>query len=228
MKTNRVAGFSLLEVLIAMTILLMVTFIGTYGYGLYSRYWQNELGHYQATFDESKGALTLFTVVKELKPYIVKDGEQGFHYFQGANRTLRSVTSRSLQYPDYPAVFEIAVEKKQGVNQLVYREFSMKDGPILDEPTNVDYAFEIVLLSELDDFVFEYYGWPNYIEKAKYESRSSEGSAQWYGFYSGKETSIPPEVVKAKLLIDGKESVFEIALKGFLPRYISRYIETSS
>ena len=31
-----------------------------------------------------------------------------------------------------------------------------------------------------------------------------------------------------RVLIDGKETVFEVALKGFLGQYISRYVETTS
>ncbi len=221
-------GFSLLEVLIAMTILLMVTFIGSYGYGLYSRYWQNELGHYQSAFDRSKGVTILFRTLKDLKPYIVKDRNQGFHYFEGGNRILRSVTSRSLQYPEYPALFEIAFEEKQDKNQLVYRELSMREGPVLDKPSDVAYSFSLVLLDDVDDVVFEYYGWPNVTDKVKFDSRSGENLAQWYGIYRGQDTLITPEIIKTTVLMDGKQSVFEVSVKGFLSEYLSRYRGISS
>jgi prepilin-type N-terminal cleavage/methylation domain-containing protein len=220
-------AFSLVEILVAMSILLLISFIGTYGHRTYSRYWQNELGDYQATFEKSVGATILFQVIKGIKPYIVKDGDKGFFYFEGGNQFVRSVTSKSLQFPEYPAVFEVSADRADsGQLTLVYKEFSMVNGPVIDEPNDNAYVFERVLLTGIDDITFEYYGWPNYIEKASFESKSAPNTQQWHGLYSSKDTSITPSLIKITLIIDGKTSLIEVSIDDFLQRYIDPYVET--
>jgi prepilin-type N-terminal cleavage/methylation domain-containing protein len=224
---SRQRAFSLVEILVAMSILLLITFIGTYGHRTYSRYWQNELGDYQATFEKSIGATIFFQVVKGIKPYIVKDDGKGFFYFEGGNQDLRSVTSKSLQFPEYPAVFEIVTEQTQnGKLALVYREFSMINGPVIEEPNDNAYVFERVLLTGIDHIAFEYYGWSNYIEKASFESKSAANTQRWYGLYSGKDTSITPSLIRITLLIDGETSLIEVSIDDFMQRYIAPYLET--
>lgn len=222
-------GFSLVELLVAMTLLIMVTLIGTYGYNLYSRYWQKELGHYQETFLKIKGVTQLHSAIKNIKPYIFKGGESGaYHYFEGSQKVMRSITNHALSHNGYPAAFELEATQLQGVNRLVYRERPMSSGPFFTEADISAYSFEVVLLEGYHDLTFEYYGWPSYQIRASTlsgDSETNEDQRKWYGLYSGKDTLLPPELIRLNYVdIDGELSVFELPVSQIVEQHLEFYL----
>lgn len=222
------SGFSLIELLVAMTLLIMVTLIGTYGYNLYAQYWKKELGHYQSTFRLIKDITQIHNLVKDIKPYVLKGGEKGaFFYFEGGQKIMRSVVAHALSNPNYPALFELELVQLYGVNHLVYRENVMDKLAVTSESQINAYPFEITLLSGFSDLTFEYYGWPSYQERAEF--LASDGSnldvREWYGFYSGKDTLITPDVVRISVVDESEQlSVLELPVPQIIEDHLESYL----
>lgn len=222
-------GFSLVELLVAMTLLIMVTLIGTYGYNLYSQYWRKELGHYQETFANIKGVTQLHTVIKNIKPYIFKGGAKGvYYYFEGGQKVLRSIVTHSISDNAFPAAFELESIELNGVNQLVYREHAMSSGPMVREADIGNYVFETVLLEGYTDLTFEYYGWPSYQTRAINlfgEERANAEPRQWYGLYSGKDTLIPPDIIRLNYIDDaGRLTLMELPVAQISEERLEFYL----
>lgn len=215
---NRVAqkGFTLIELLIAMTILLMVLYIGSYSYGNYSRIWHKEIGDFDSTFEQTKGITLLFSIIKNLKPYIIRDGQnKPFHYFEGGKSVIRSVTQRSLSDPGFPAVFEIVVEQQEQHRQLIYRERPLKGIVFRNERTLPSMTFETVLIEGFDDLQFEFKGSSDYLAWLKQNIREEPTDETWYGYYSGKDTLITPTTVKFTVQNDLGTSSLQIPVTDF-------------
>lgn len=226
MKANK--GFSLVELLVSMTILIMVTLIGTYGYNLYARYWQKELGHYQTTFAQIRDVSRLHNIVTSIKPYIIKDAKgNAFHYFEGAQTVIRSVITSSLSNPDYPAIFELQVVDSGGVKSLLYKEKVMEEAPLLFESQIDDYDTQFKLLDNFSSITFEFFGWQHYRERAGALSGESDTYAPqaWFGAYSGKDTLVPPNIVKLRFVTSQKNvTTFELPIAEISEEQLEFYL----
>lgn len=221
-------GFSLVELLVAMSILIMVTLIGNYGYNLYARYWQKELGHYQEVFERIKGVSRLHNVIISIKPYLIRgDENEIYHYFEGTQSVLRSVVASSLTNPRYPAIFEMVVITNNNIKSLVYRERVMDTGPILNEKQLGDYSQEFTLLTNISDITFEYFGWENYQVRSQALNEQSGDllTQRWFGLYSGKDTLIPPNVIRISIIdIDKKRTEFELPLTEVIEQQLEFHL----
>lgn len=217
-------GFSLVELLIAMTLLLMITSLGTYGYGLYSRYWQAEFGDFESAVREVKGVTTLFKVLGQLKPYVLlNDKNEPYHYFEGGKSVIRSITSNSLKQPGYPAFFELKVLEESGKQRLIYRERAITGPPPIKNSDVLEYDVEITILEGFRDFSFEYFGMESYEEWLLSQPVDKSNSASWYGYYSGADTMLIPELIRVNIAHDLDLSSIRIQLPDFMEQQLNAY-----
>ena len=83
-------GFSLLEMLVAMTVLSMVIGISTYAYSMFIRQWDGRLGRFDEAQAQYQRLEWLAAALEDTLPYVVRDdaGELGF-YFLGRDEGRR-------------------------------------------------------------------------------------------------------------------------------------------
>lgn len=231
-KRPSVAGFSLVEVLIALAILMMVLFVGNLAYRTYSVYWQKEFGSFQQDMAQLKGITNVYTLIRNIKPMVLKGGELGgYFYFDGGDSVIRSIGNQSISNDKFATAFEIKVVPvaNRGV-AIEYREFPMSS-PVINEEDIGSYGAATTILTGFEDVRFEYYGWPNYQEFAKYEL-AEDGAAfnekKWFGLYSGKDVLITPEIVKLRLKKDGVWSEIKIPLTHFRHQDLLQFVGVDS
>jgi prepilin-type N-terminal cleavage/methylation domain-containing protein len=221
---NVTKGFSLIELLIAMSLLLMITSLGSYGYGLYAKYWQQNVGHFESTLQEVKGVSTLFRVLDQMKPYILKnDKDSAFYYFEGSKSVIRSTIKSAFSDPSNPAAFELKVVDVGGFQRLIYSETVFNALPPIRKQDIRSYDFEIVLLEGFDNLFFEFYGPENFDTWLESEPLNSIDSSKWYGYYSGEDTKLIPQLVKIVIEDEKGRSSLRVALPSIMKKQLTAY-----
>lgn len=221
------SGFSLIELLIASSILMMVMFIASYAYSLYASFWSKELGSFHRNVSQTRGLSQLHHILSNVNPHMVKSNEGNwYHYFDGASQYIKSFTFESIEEPNVPAIFELNVVQDNGQYSLVYKETAINSFPVIIE-SQVNAAGEDQrLLSGLEAIQFEYWGWSHVDDYFMAIETPNIIAPAWFGFYSGKDTMIPPLIIKVTFTKDGVQSSFKIPLKHFNPDYISAYMNS--
>lgn len=227
-------GFSLVELLVAMTLLLLVSFTGTYAYSLYSAYWNKQLGNFEQVFAEVQGIVSLQAILKHIDPYIIRSADiPVYHWFEGGKSVIRAVTSQSLTQPEYPAAFELKVVNTDDESfALIYREKVMSLSPVLFEGELDVYDNEIVLLQGLTNVSFEYFGWGHFDDWQVASRNDVQGDIaevserSWFGYYSGRDTLITPERIRVTVEMSAKTAQFEVEISDFLKDDILMYLQS--
>lgn len=215
MKSPR--GFSLVELLVALTIFSLVIFIATFAYKNFSRYWEDNLGHFDRSFAQAKGINILQSSIADTMAYVLQNEQQiAFHYFEGGASVIRAIRQKSVVAPEYPAAYELKVkpsESNPGQLALIYSETPFNRENYLQPSKWEEYSYQLELLSNIEDLNFSYYGLANYKDLF-----GSEGDAlvaalpQWFGLYSGEDTQLMPLLVRVQLRSKGELFSFDIPL----------------
>jgi prepilin-type N-terminal cleavage/methylation domain-containing protein len=119
-----VKGFSLLEMLVAVTVLSMVIGISTYAYAIFVRQWDGHLGRFDDAQAQYQRLEWLAAALEDTLPYVVRDdeGELGF-YFLGRDEGLTLVTMSPIFGVGEPALIRLFREPDEGdAWRLVYEE----------------------------------------------------------------------------------------------------------
>ncbi|XOV79220.1 MAG: PilW family protein [Aestuariibacter sp.] len=216
-------GFSLVELLVAMSLLSMVLFIGSFAHSQYSEVWRKEQSDFEKQYVKVKGVTTLYRILSDIQPYVIKEEKYAYHYFQGGENILRSIKAQSLLHPEYPAAFSLFIRD----NSLIYAEKALTAGPMLTENVPGKYDFEIVVVNSLKRLKFEYFGWSNVDDWYKTIDSQPALAPSWFGFYSGKDTQIPPMSVKVNLYMEEAPAEFIVPIRFFFPDQIEFYNESA-
>ena len=214
-------GFSLIELLVAMSISFLIMFLAVYSHNQYSRYWNKSVTDFDAQMEEVKATSFIFKVINNIRPHMVKD-EKGewFHYFEGGNVSIKSVTSSALSNPESAAVFELAFIIEEDISFIEYKEKLVDKEPFIMFSDDIDYTLTKRIPFDFNTALFEYYGWTH--ADRWYENIEQNNMAQemrWFGFYSARDTRIPPNAVKLSFDRDSASSLV-IGLSHFVPEQL--------
>ena len=72
LKHKQFSGYTLIEVLIAMVILMSLMFTANYSYSQYSGYWAGRLGQFDRTLFQFQGLLQVKDTIDSAIPYMVE------------------------------------------------------------------------------------------------------------------------------------------------------------
>jgi prepilin-type N-terminal cleavage/methylation domain-containing protein len=199
---HKVRGFTLVELLIAMAILGMVIGIATYGYSLFMRHWEGQLGRFDATLAQAQRLDLVFAAMENTLPWVVRDqrGNPGF-YFLGRDQGLTLVTSRPVFTPDDMGVIRVFREPDaNGTWQLVYEEAPLGDELLRDAGQTLPFQHRMVVLRGVLSLEFSYFGWES-LEKRMQATESPELGIvpQWVAEYDGLERRQHPQRIAMKL-----------------------------
>jgi prepilin-type N-terminal cleavage/methylation domain-containing protein len=206
--TMRPRGFTLLELLIAMTIFGLVVGIAGYGYSLYSRHWSGQLGHFEAAAAGYQRLDLVTAALQNALPYMVRDaqGLSGF-YFLGRQEGLTLVTASPVYSPGGEAVIRVFREPAAEASwNLVYEEAPLAGVDLRYADQQLPFAHRMIVLRGLKRLEFAYFGSISIKGRFATGEQSTE-LMRWFDSYDGLKTRLHPDRIALKFA-DGEAVVF--------------------
>jgi prepilin-type N-terminal cleavage/methylation domain-containing protein len=190
-----VKGFSLLEMLVAVTVLSMVIGISTYAYAIFVRQWDGHLGRFDDAQAQYQRLEWLAAALEDTLPYVVRDdeGELGF-YFLGRDEGLTLVTMSPIFGVGEPALIRLFREPDEGdAWRLVYEEAPFAGTLLARADQRMEFRHRLVIARGLPLPVFRYFGW------ADLRSRVTAAERSWFDDYDGLLRHFHPEKIEVRL-----------------------------
>lgn len=205
---RRTKGFSLVELLIAMAILISVLFIATSAYALFMQRWHSAKDRFAQAASETRNLLLLRQTVSSFYPYLVRDKQKkALLYFQGNRDSIVGITTQSLFNADAPALSRVRIEQQADLSyHLYYEEQSLDEVPFTYFERPVKYRDSLLLMTELSDAEFVYFG-------AESESQALKNTPnQWWQTFNSLNRRILPKVIRLSYVKHGQQTDMEFVL----------------
>lgn len=202
MVINKQRGFSLIELMIATALLSMIMFSGYFAYSLYTDKWQKRTELFWQLNKNSLGLEAMSRVLEAASVYIVKNQEQQYAVmFNGSQQSL-TLVSNSPIFSSTTALVSFSLQtNKQGKSQLVYKELPLKGRMLTVEPTQIDWPISKVLIDDVQQLTFQYYGWETLSNAVKgnagsdtFELGSKPILQRWYTQHSLQNRIMPSKM----------------------------------
>lgn len=232
-KGQRNKGFTLIELMLATSLLMMVMFSGYYAYSLYSQKWQKRVQVFWHSTEQAIALDSLHKVLNSALPYIVngKD-DKACIYFKGSN-TSASFVSSSAIFSTEPALIQLRIEAISGSNtyNLIYQEQSIKHNLVLEIDHQAQWQHEITLLTNITDFNLSYFGWASFVEaveQANSEAIIKDDTRIWYQNHRSNVSRLLPEKIQINFASEQGITNFQIALTQHSLYQVFKYIRVDS
>jgi len=206
-------GFSLLEMLVAITVLSMVIGISTYAYSMFIRQWDGHLGRFDEAQAQYQRLEWLSAALEDTLPYVVRDddGQPGF-YFLGRDEGLTLVTMSPIFGIGEPALIRVFREPDEaGAWRLVYEEAPFAGTLLVRANQRMDFRHRLVIARGLPKPEFRYFGWPNIGSQLTIDQAIAEPRA-WFAEYDGLLRRFHPEKIELRLGNDA--AVFDVPARS--------------
>jgi prepilin-type N-terminal cleavage/methylation domain-containing protein len=216
-------GFTLIELMIAITILSLLLFTGSYSYSLMSERWNKELGQFSSSAKTSKNLALLQRLLEGVQPYVVVDSKKTPSFFYIGDKTsLLAVSRAGLFSGQYPEIFRLStITKENGNVDLLYQSASTEEILLTGTTQNITFSREMILFNDLDQVIFSYYGWPHLYQKNAVDKKGKV--PLWSERYSGIDNQLMPEKYAIRLIKAGKALSFPIQLETKSERWLAPY-----
>lgn len=202
MVNKKQQGFSLIELMIATALLSMVMFSGYFAYSLYTDKWQKRTELFWQLNKNSLGLEAMSRVLEAASVYIVKNQEQKYAVlFNGSQQSL-TLVSNSPIFSSGSALVSFSLQAdKQGKSQLVYKELPLKNQPLMQAPNQIEWQTSKVLIDDIQQLTFQYYGWETLSSAVKgnagsdtFELGSKPILQRWYTQHSLQNRIMPSKI----------------------------------
>ncbi len=217
-KPKRLAGLTLIELLISITILALLIGLASYSFSLFSRATAFTRVSSQKSLQEFQRLDLALAAVENSLPWVVRDQSQrlGF-YFLGRDEGLTLVSGSPIFSPDGPAVIRFFREPDGPMRwKLVYEEAPLKGILLRSADQVLPFQDRMVVLTNLRNLEFRYFGWRSDEERLKSGDGDLPpgfiGEPAWYDEFDGISRAIQPLRVGIKL--DDAEITFIIPERG--------------
>jgi prepilin-type N-terminal cleavage/methylation domain-containing protein len=216
-------GFTLIELMISITILTLLLFTGSYSYSLMSERWNKELGQFSSSAKTSKNLVLLQSLLEGVQPYVVVNSKKTPSFFYIGDKTSLLAVSRSgLFSGEYPEIFRLStITKENGKVDLLYQSASTEDILLTGTEQNINFSREVVLFQNLDEVNFSYYGWEHLYQKNAEDKKGKV--ALWSERFSGIDNQLMPEKYGMTLIKSGNSLSFPIQLEAKPERWLAPY-----
>lgn len=209
-RVTRSQGYTLIEVLIALTIFMGLMFMANYSYSLYSQYWHGRLGSFDQTMFYFRGLLQVKESIDSSIPYVVDGAELGkTFYFLGRSDgfTLVSAAPIFAKTVNDAAVVRIFSEKNADDYQLVYEEAPLSQNLLTNLEQQLNFKYRTVLMVTKNKPRFDYFGW-RHMEHKKSPTDKADSLPLWQPQYDAAKTQVQPR--KIRITLDGLPLEFDL------------------
>ena len=230
-------GFTLIELMISISILSLLLFTGSYAYSMLSERWNKELGQFSKVFQEAKNLELLQRSLEGTHPFVLIDNDKHASLlFIGGSDSVLAASRYTLHQEHGMEIFRLSsIMKDNGLIDLVYQSVSANDIFLTHPTQEIIFSNKFVLLSNLQSIDFSYYGFSHLDKIAviskicihySISSSSSSASPQWYSSYSGLDSKLMPEKVKVSIRrADSSIITFYVYLQQRSERWYRHYLE---
>lgn len=222
---SKYSGFTLIELMISISILSLLLFTGSYSYSLMSERWNKELGQFSSSAQTAKQLENLQRVLEGIQSFIVVDNKQiPSFFFVGDNKSILAVSRAGLFSGEFPEVFRLTtIEKKNGKVDLVYQSSTTESLLLIGTEQNIEFEQKITILSGLDNISIDYLGWAHLHKKnAIQQSQIDYG---WSERFSGIDRQLMPEQIRVRIANEDRELYFYVYLESKPEKWMSPYIK---
>jgi Prokaryotic N-terminal methylation motif len=203
-RTKKHIGFTLIELMLATSLLMMILFSGYYAYSLYTQKWQKRVDVFWQGTHQGIAVDAMQKLLSSTLPYIVKNEDDKVQiYFSGNTKQVELVASSPI-FSEQPALVQISLETLGDIQQLVYREKSLSNFVLINTEQTSDrdadfWDVSTVLIADLSDFEFSFYGWLSFNDAARFVNAESSIEERnppeqgWYAIHQEGNMRILPE-----------------------------------
>lgn len=208
-SNRRIAGVTLVELLIAMAISTLVIGLATLSFSLFSNDRHSRTLGFQRASAQNQRVDLLFASMEATVPWMVRsrEGRIGF-YFLGRPDGLTLVSNDPVFGDGAPSVVRIFRERDTiNTFRLVYEEASLVGLTLRDADQKLPFRHRMVVLTGLKSLTFRYFGWPGLQQRMQADT---DGLAvpQWFDEYDGLRQQLHP--LRVGLSIDQAEAVISM------------------
>ncbi|GAP74603.1 hypothetical protein W04_1119 [Pseudoalteromonas sp. SW0106-04] len=162
MVSNRQSGFTLIELMLASSLLMLVMFSGYYAYSLYTDKWSKRTDYFWGRTQKGLAFESITRVIESAYPYVVIDDKgRPSQYFSGDQDRVIFV-SRSPIFTHKTAVVEFRIIDHNGKKALLYNESAFANDFLLRQSDLIEWQHQVLLVEELRNIKFRYFGWKSY------------------------------------------------------------------
>ncbi len=213
------SGFTLIELMLATSLLMMVMFSGYYAYSLYSQKWQKRVDVFWKGTQQGIGLDALNKLFLSTSKYVIKNKENKESiYFLADARHIRFISNSPIFSVD-SALVELEIQQTGDKQSLIYRENNLLNQPIytLEALENITiWQKESVLFDDFDDIDWSFYGWTSFVDALE-QSNLAENTVKKelrksYKRHDLDKIRVLPISVKIQLNKNNLQSLFNIDL----------------
>jgi prepilin-type N-terminal cleavage/methylation domain-containing protein len=153
-------GFTLVELLIAMTIMLVMLVLAATAYQLYNDSWQRDLSKIERSYQSFRYHELMLDAMQGILPLAVTDQGSRAFYFLGREEGFTAVSYAPIFNSAYPAVIRVFRETNaDGSYRLVYEEASLQHVVLKSAEQNLPFSRRQVIVNNVSELSFRYFGW---------------------------------------------------------------------
>jgi prepilin-type N-terminal cleavage/methylation domain-containing protein len=206
----KAAGFTLIEMLITMSILSMVVLAGSSAFGFFSQQWDGSLGKFDQSMSNSRNIMLVQEILDNLIPYMAYDSkDQPSIYFEGNRNGFVAVSGRSLFKQERLAVVRFSVRQNTDLTfDVLYEEWPMEDEVLVSANTDLPFYPPLVLFRSVTEAEFGYFGWSDILSKKGNGGDQFPQPPAWYPSLNAVASSVAP--IKARLRFKFKDNPYEL------------------
>jgi prepilin-type N-terminal cleavage/methylation domain-containing protein len=206
-------GFTLVEMLISVVILVLVLGLSTYSYQYFARNWQKISKQYDKEYDEYEMYLRLDALIRKIAPYVLVDNKKNPKiHFQGGPGGFVSFSLGSQLSNELAAYIELATEIESETNKqrIILYETPFSELLLKEDNQRIHYQTKMKIYVGLDQISFSYLG-PR--EAPKYtEDEIKDPQMEWQDYYSSYDGRPLPKAIRISFLRGSKKSTFNFYL----------------
>lgn len=197
---NKSAGFTLIEMLVTMSILAMVVLAGSSAFGFFAQRWDGSLGNFDRSMTNSKNLMLVQEVLDNLVPYMTYDSKnRPSVYFEGNRNGFVAVSSRSLYRQNRMAVVRFSVKQNLDLTyNVLYEEWPMEDDVLIYAKTAVPFLPPLVLFHSVASADFQYFGWSDRLSKIGNGGDQLPQPPSWHNDLNAVASMVAPVKVRLK------------------------------